>query len=205
LFGPLLEQIDDFSELKCTLRLVWLLHQKKGFPRYVTHRELFADRVLARALPGDGEETRAEISRAVALAVRRGIFLTRLVASGESREPVYALNTDADRRALGEDIQSGETLPGEARGVEGWEVAAERPNIFALYEDNIGVLGPVIAQELKEAEESFPQGWIEEAFREAVTNNKRSWRYVAAILERWEREGRSDGEPVRGPKKGRYD
>ena len=42
LFGPLLEQIDDLSELKCTLRLIWLLHQKRGYPQ-VSFAERDAD------------------------------------------------------------------------------------------------------------------------------------------------------------------
>ncbi|MCH7891849.1 MAG: hypothetical protein IH921_10145, partial [Gemmatimonadetes bacterium] len=54
LFGPLLEEIDDLDEFKCTMRLVWLLQQKKGYPRFVTLQEVFADRVLASALSVDG-------------------------------------------------------------------------------------------------------------------------------------------------------
>ena len=39
LFGELLEDIDDLSELKCLLRVIWLLQQKRGYPRYVTLAE----------------------------------------------------------------------------------------------------------------------------------------------------------------------
>ena len=55
-------------------------------------------------------------------------------------------------------------------------------NVFALYEQNIGIITPMIAEELKEAERLYPSQWIDEAFREAVTMNKRSWRYIARIL-----------------------
>ena len=82
--------------------------------------------------------------------------------------------------------------------------APEPLNIFSLYEDNIGVLSPLIVDELKEAEQAYPQGWIEDAFREAVTRNKRSWRYVAKILESWEREGRTDGGAGRHTEKTGY-
>ncbi|GHO43787.1 DnaD domain-containing protein [Ktedonospora formicarum] len=70
------------------------------------------------------------------------------------------------------------------------QVQVERPNIFALYEQNIGLLGPMIAQQLQEYAERLPPEWIEDAFREAVENNKRSWSYIRAILKRWETEGR---------------
>jgi DnaD/phage-associated family protein len=85
-------------------------------------------------------------------------------------------------------------------------------NIFALYEQNIGMITPIIAEELKEAEKLYPPQWIAEAFKEAVTLNKRSWRYIARILERWASEGKDSGEYKRdiqkdGPDKyikGRY-
>jgi DNA replication protein DnaD len=36
--------------------------------------------------------------------------------------------------------------------------------------------------------------WIEEAFKIAVEKNVRNWRYIRAILERWQTEGKSDEE-----------
>ena len=57
------------------------------------------------------------------------------------------------------------------------------------------VHSPLLAEELLDAEQTYPAEWIEEAFRIAVTNNVRRWAYVRAILERWAEEGR--GEPHR--------
>jgi DNA replication protein len=74
-------------------------------------------------------------------------------------------------------------------------------NIFALYEQNIGIITPMIAEELKEAEKIYPPRWIAEAFKEAVALNKRSWRYIARILERWANEGKDSGEYRRDIKK----
>jgi len=74
-------------------------------------------------------------------------------------------------------------------------------NIFALYEQNIGIITPMIAEELKEAEKIYPLQWIEEAVKEAVTLNKRSWKYIARILERWASEGKDSGEHRRDIKK----
>jgi DnaD/phage-associated family protein len=70
----------------------------------------------------------------------------------------------------------------------------DRPNIFVLYEENIGMLSPILAEELKEAEELYPGGWLESAFHIAVTENKRSWRYIAGILRRWAAEGKDEGK-----------
>jgi DnaD/phage-associated family protein len=70
------------------------------------------------------------------------------------------------------------------------QVQVEHPNIFVLYEQNIGLLSPLIAEDLKDAADQYPADWIEAAFREAVQHNKRKWTYIRAILRRWETEGR---------------
>jgi DnaD/phage-associated family protein len=65
----------------------------------------------------------------------------------------------------------------------------ERPNIFKLYEENIGPLTPLIADALKDAEKTYPPEWLAEALGTAIKNNKRNWKYVEAILRRWKEEG----------------
>jgi DnaD/phage-associated family protein len=69
---------------------------------------------------------------------------------------------------------------------------ARRPTIFELYEQNVGLLTPLLVEELREAAETYPPDWLEEAFREAVGYNRRHWRYVRRILEKWATEGRGD-------------
>ena len=200
MFGTLLEQIDNVGELKCTLRLIWMLHRKRGYPKVVTLGELKADRTLASALSHLNDRT--AIERAMGLAVKRGTFLEGV--DERSGETVYMLNSEQGRAAMAATIKGCGTT-GESTDLEPWEAAIERPNVFAMYEDNIGMMSPMIADELREAEQLYPAAWIEDAFREAVENNKRSWRYVSRILERWSQEGRGDGEPGRYPKKvGRY-
>jgi len=71
-------------------------------------------------------------------------------------------------------------------------VQAERPNIFTLYEQNIGPLTAILSEDLMEAERTYPASWIEEAFHAAVSRNKRNWSYIHAILERWHTEGKDE-------------
>ena len=109
-----------------------------------------------------------------------------------SEERLYALNTDRDRRALAR-VKSDAFVVGNSLTEptpEPWDTTIERPNIFALYESNIGMLSPMIADELKEAEALYPTDWIEDAFREAVAHNVRNWRYIARILDNWDVKGR---------------
>jgi DnaD/phage-associated family protein len=201
-FGPLLEEIDDLVELKLTLRLIWLFHQKRGYPRFVKTQEILNDQVLLRAMGATGADANSMIQRALSAAVDRGTLVSAAIEHNDKTESVYVLNTEANVKAI---RQSGEVTGGYLDIVEVSEDAAEdRPNIFALYEDNIGMLSPMITDELKLAEETYPHEWIDDAFRRAVAANKRNWRYIAAILERWEREGRSDGRPVGSPQKPSY-
>lgn len=189
-FTELVPLIDDLDELKVTLHILYRLIQQQGQVRYVRHRDLLSDRFL---LDGLSEATGAALEAALARAVERG---TLLRAEVERRggppcppegpaptETIYFANTPRGRAAL-EAIRRGEPLP---------EVTPlPRPNIFVLYEKNIGTITPLITEELKEAEKTYPADWIEAAFREAVVLNKRSWKYIRAILERWHSEGRKD-------------
>ena len=203
LFGRLLEQIDDLDELKCTLRIIWLVHQKKGYPRFVYLREMTSDPTLVRTLSGGSEEAADRVGSALQKAVERGTLVTGTVTQEGVTQRLYAVNTEAYRGALSEiestDAQREQVEPGDSGAPPD-----ERPNIFSLYEDNIGMLNPMIAEQLKEAEETYPADWIEDAFKEAVSRNVRNWRYVSKILERWEQDGRTDGGPGRHPEKAGY-
>jgi len=198
-FSELLPLIDNLPELKVTLHIFWLLRRKKSSPRYVTLRELLGDGTLLRSLQGPalGQVEGLTLSPEEALregleqAVARGTLL-RLV-SAKGGEHFYFVNSAQGRRTV-EQAQLGEIELPEG-GVQVEPVAsAERPNIFVLYEQNIGLLQPIIAEELQEAERTYPQEWIEEAFRIAMENNVRNWKYVRRILERWAAEGKGEGK-----------
>ena len=201
LLGTLLERIDDLAELKCVLRTAALLSQKRERPRFVTLGELQADANLARGVPAaDGRAPADEIERALGKAVKRGVLAFAMTGSGESRQPIFGLNIESDRAALAA-VKGASAPSGRADYFPPADADGERQNIFALYEQNIGVISPMIADELREAEGLYPEDWLADAVKEAVTNNKRSWRYIAAILDRWEREGKGHGESGRHPKK----
>ena len=71
-----------------------------------------------------------------------------------------------------------------------WKLYSARPDIYTLYEQNIGPLTPILSERLREAAKLYPAAWVEEAFAEAVNYNRRSWAYVARILENWAADGR---------------
>jgi len=179
-FIELIPLIDDLAELKLTLHVLWRLGRQRGKVRYIRRTDLASDQVL---LSGLGDAPTEPLSAALARAVERGTLLRIEASTGETPEELYFANTPKGRAAV-EAIARGE-WPDELE-------SAGRPNVFTLYEQNIGMLTPLIADELREAEQTYPAGWIEEAFREAVSLNKRNWKYIRAILERWRTEGRGD-------------
>ena len=129
----------------------------------------------------------------------------------ESSRMAPELSEETLRQALDSAVEHGALLhstlniDGMLKDVYSLTVESRQPptvNIFSLYEQNIGMITPMIAEELKEAEKLYPPQWIEEAFKEAVTLNKRSWKYIARILERWASEGKDSGEHRGNIKKG---
>jgi DNA replication protein len=127
-----------------------------------------------------------------------------------SHEPVAKMGEEMLRQALDSAVEHGVLLHstlninGMLEDVYSLTDDSRQPpaiNIFALYEQNIGMITPMIAEELKEAEKLYPPQWIEEAFKMTVTLNKRNWKYIARILERWASEGKDSGEYKRDLKK----
>ena len=202
-FGPLLEQIQDIAELKVVLRGLWLLHRQRTRPKNVSAQDFLSDRTLLKGLAGPGVDTQEEIRRGLSLAVERGIFLCSAIDGPGPSNGFYLLNTESNRSALermqAESLSSLEKDQPLSDAVA--PAADDRPNIFVLYEENIGMLSPILAEELKEAEELYSAGWLESAFHIAVSENKRSWRYIAGILRRWAAEGKYDGKSGRHPQK----
>jgi DnaD/phage-associated family protein len=108
---------------------------------------------------------------------------------------LFAPNMPSNRRALERLSAEGVSLDEPLPTAEG----EPAPNIYTLYEQNIGGITPLIADDLRDAEQRYPPEWVREAFREAAELNKRSWRYIQRILERWETEGRGDETHKRDP------
>lgn len=195
-FTDLLPLIDDLAELKLTLHCFWLLNEQEGQLKYLRGADLHNDAILLRSLTLDNElRTPAQaLADALERATVRGTLLKLEIETGETEKSVeawYFINTVKGRQTLAlvrqgklEELRS--VLPEEAR------LKVERPNVFALYEQNIGLLTPLIADQLRDLEKSYPPDWIDEAFTIAVAGNKRALRYIQAILKRWETEGKDE-------------
>jgi DnaD/phage-associated family protein len=188
-FADLLPLIDDLAELKVTLHCLWLFDQARGEMPRTTAAELEGDEILMRGLGSAGSSPRDALREGLERAVARGTLLQATVhRSDRPEERWFFLNSESGRAALAR-VERGEWTPED--GGAPVRLQTRRPTIFNLYEQNFGLIqSAMLADELKDAEATYPHEWIEGAFRIAVSNNVRRWTYVRRILENWEREGR---------------
>ena len=178
-FNQVMPKIQNLTELKVVLYAAHIALEEQQPTAHRSERSVTYSELkaeLSRLLPDLSQEG---LRQALDSAVEHGALSHSTSNINEVLEDVYTLTID-----------SGET---------------PAINIFALYEQNIGIITPMIAEELKEAENVYPRPWIEDAFKEAVALNKRSWRYISRILERWASEGKNSGEHKRDIEKGSPD
>lgn len=183
-FAQVLPAISNAAELRVTLHVFWLVSRQRGRAKRVAWDELVADDLLARSLRAISPlRPLAElIAEGLGYAIERSTLLH--VISTEAGRVVnwYLVNTPANRSWA--ERQPDATLDQPPLTVP------EPPSVFTLYEQNIGLLTPMIVEELRDAHVRYPAAWLVEAMQAAVEANIRNWRYIRRILERWESDGR---------------
>ncbi len=199
-FRELLPAIDHLGELKLTFYLFWRFNRMEGSFRYLRRADFLADRLWMQGMGATPAEAESALDEALQRAVARGTLLQVSLSVENDQEELYFLNSAKGRAAV-KAILKGEWNP--LRDKAQPALAEDFPNIFELYENHIGPLTPMIAEALREAEETYPSIWIQDAFRIAVENNARSWRYVEAVLKRWQVEGRDDRKDRQDAEKAR--
>ena len=101
---------------------------------------------------------------------------------------------------------SGSSTSGKPPDIVSTEKASTEPDdevraranfseIAQAYEREIGVLTPMIADELGDAADTYPHQWILDAIHESAIQNKRGWKYCLAILKRWKVQGNQNPLP----------
>lgn len=199
-FRELLPAIDSLEELKVTLYALWQITRLEGEVRYLQKSDFTTDPEFMAGMGQSLEQQLQAVEDGLQRAAVRGTFLQEEVP-GTGDELIYFFNTPKGQRAVAA-LREGSWRPSDGNR-PGTSLSIERPNIFQLYEENIGPLTPLIADTLKEAEAQYPVRWIEEAVEIAVTNNVRKWNYIEAILNSWQKEGRDERKDRRNTQKDR--
>ena len=190
-FSDLLTIVDDLAEMKVTLYAFWALAQREGPVRYLRLVDFLNDTQFMKGMGPTPSLAAEALADGIERAVARGTFLHISVESADGVLDLYFMNSQKGRAAV-DGITQGEWRPNPDEDLP-ITLSVERPNVFVLYEQNIGPLTPIIADQLRDAEQTYPVEWLEEAIKVAVQNNVRKWRYVQSILERWRQEGKVDG------------
>jgi DNA replication protein len=189
-FSALLPGITNINELKVLLHIFEIIYPKKGVLRFISHNELLNQASLANDLKDPSGKI---LHEALESLTQKGVILYLPLKKPDKTEDIYFLNNEANRLVIA-GIQSGEIVLPELKYEKVIQPGPVEPSdIFTLYEQNIGMLTPLIADELKESGKQYPEAWIKEAIKIAVSSNKRNWRYIARILEHWSAEGKDDG------------
>ena len=192
--NELLPTIDDVDELRLTLVLFSFLLQQEGSERYISHETICENGLFTKQFSGDLQRLEIALEKCVA---RKTLLKFPATGVNEPRD-VFFINT-AQNQAIVKRLITGDVRLTDLAMASGIN---EKPNIFRMYEENIGVITPMLAEILKEDEQSFPSAWIADAIKIAVQHNARNWKYIHAILVSWQKEGR-DGKNGQNTKKNR--
>ncbi len=189
-FRQALPDIDNLAELKLTLFVFWHFEHMESPFHYILFSSLLKDQQLTQSITKDPNKAESTLSAALRRAIKHGTLLAADLRTESERDKLICLNSPRGRAAVAA-IQRGEWRLGNSPK-QPIEIYPQHPNIFQLYEANIGPLTPMIADALRDAEKTYQADWIEDAFRIAVERNKRNWHYIEAILHRWQEGGRDD-------------
>lgn len=74
------------------------------------------------------------------------------------------------------------------------QLAANYQTVLKAYHNEIGVVTPIIEEEIKAQLRQCPVEWLTKAIGIAVKRNNRRWSYVEGILHRWQVEGFDGGQ-----------
>ena len=127
--------------------------------------------------------------RALAELLEEGLLLAHPQTIEDPHEPVLLFPATPEGTRRFEALKEGNLSIAEIRAANPLP-DPNKPNIFTLYEQNIGPLTPMVAEILKADAETYPESWLREAMQEAVSRNIRNWKYVQAILRSWQEKGR---------------
>jgi DnaD/phage-associated family protein len=179
-FTQLLPQMNDLHQLRLLLYMFWHSEGQQSKVRYFRLNDLSTDPALVKMVGGQ-----ESLGKALQGLVDLGAVLA---ADMDWMDEVYYFINSPQGRAAVQAIKKGEWQDFH-KDQQPIHLVDEEPNIFELYEENIGVITPMMADILKDDEATYPATWIREAIRIAVARNVRTWKYVQAILKRWQKEG----------------
>lgn len=187
-----LPRVDNLASLKIVLYAYWIWHNSEAeFP-------VFDSKALHETLEEE-HMSPDQIQAGLKVLLSDGIFINP-EPEHTAWKTALVLNTPLGQAAL-EAIRSGTLVQAPIDPTISPKTSSSGVSIYQLYEENIGVITPILAESLRDLESEYSLEWISEAFTIAAKQNVRNLRYIEAILERWRKEGKNDRTDRRGRKK----
>lgn len=179
----IIQDVWDPLESKVILALATI----GGADEPVAEEDILNHAALRRGARGDGSsrDVSERLLEALHASVARGILIA---LRDEDDRLWYVLATPQTQQIA----RGGKFEIVDDHAPEPTRLTVDRPDVFGLYEQNIGVVTPILADRLTEALQSYPEEWIRDAIAESVAYNRRNWRYIQRILENWSTEGRAN-------------
>ena len=193
LFTEILPRLHNESQLRATLYTWYAIASKGSGQRYVYLSQLLTDPVLLSWFTHLGGKN--GIRHGLDLSCKEGVFLQLRI---DEDDKILAPNDESGARLITDlkaDLKSESVAHHNQSRGSNPETDYEKTvvsNVIEKYENEIGMLTPVIADMIAIAEQTYPTTWILEALDIAAQSNARSWKYVTAILARWKNEGKNN-------------
>jgi DNA replication protein len=180
-----LSKINDPDLFKLLLYIFWRFDKVKAQVKYITLESIIKDLAFSEFFGTTSNEIKIRILELLTKAIEQGILII-CPNPEQAKIDLYFYNSIRNQEII-ELIKSGDL---RVENLQNISLTSIKPNVFKLYEENIGPLTPMIAETLEDASNNFPINWINEAIQIAVENNVRRWKYIQAILNRWQEEGK---------------
>ena len=180
-FRTVMPALQDANLIKLCLYVLWKADMVGDYQISFTAEDLLLDKIFIDGLTGGTNDQFSLVNALLQQAVENHILLEW--HSDQQKISKYFINCAAGQAARDH----------ASMGDRSSQITLDqiKPNIYKIYEENIGPLTPLIADTLRDAEGTYPAQWIKYAIEIEVENNVRRWRYVESILDRWKKEGRN--------------
>jgi len=195
-FDLLLTQAANYDELQTLLAFIRVLADHPDGTLDLDEESLIRNQQLNAVLSTNAvsQSSTSRIMRALNQAVIRGALIRSSLLQGNRQSILYRLGSveSSVQNQSHPGPQVMDTFDADRSGTT-LKHNGQAASVYATYENNIGLLTPLVADQIRLALELYPASWIHEAISEAVAYNRRQWRYIQRILQKWSVDGRISG------------
>lgn len=188
-FTHVIPNIKTLAHLKLCLYFLWRQEKIGDLFNGIHIDQIIDDEIFSKSFNKDLENELIEIIQEALDELTNSNILINTSFISDSNEVIYYFVNNPVGNFSRNAIINGKWHPNNQINFP-LHLVMSSPNIYKLYEENIGPITPLLSDILKDAEEEYPAEWFEEAFKKGIENNVRKWKYIEAILKNWKENGK---------------